>query len=223
MRTLLCLTLFLQLGRAGVAEASCPEVSGPVQEICSLCTQPFGSAGFNSAAGQGFERAQTFVVEHTGRLQAVEIMSGARCCVNGTGGVAIVELRPIVGGKPAEDPATALLSVQYTEAQLSTFRQWSRFDFGDAAIHVAQGQALALVIRGTGPWSIEWSAGSVMLPDDIYPGGKPFLHGPTFPTWTSSDVAEPGRNSDYSFRFVTCDDAVSASAASWGRLKAHYR
>jgi hypothetical protein len=217
VRSLLLLFLILPVGAA--EGAVCAEVQGPKQEICALCGN---YDGFVGGAGQGFERAQTFVVEHTGKLQAVEINSGMKSAVNGTGGVAIFELRPVVAGKPAESPATALMSVQYTEAQLSPFRTWFRFDFGGAAIDVVQGQQLALVLRGTGPWSIEWSAGSVPSPGNLYAGGQQFTKGGAFATWTPHESIQ-GMVSDYSFRLVTCEAAVPVAPSSWGTLKARYR
>jgi hypothetical protein len=202
--------------------APCPETLGPA-------TPKDGQPGvFFAPANETHERAQTFTVVNAGRIRAIEIWDG-RKSGGATGGNAIFDLRPAPLGIPAENSASALASVSLIESQLPTTQGWFRVEFGDAGPLVAVGDILALVVRTTSTWNVEWNGTQATQPGDVYPGGQAYtklpLDGPAGAAgWHDVDEFFPdSQQSDYAIHILTCELAVPASPATWGSLKARYR
>jgi hypothetical protein len=215
------LALFL-LGASQAFAAPCPETLGPA-------TPSDGQPGvFFAPASQQNERAQTFAVVNAGRIRAIEIFGGRKSGL-ATGGNAIFDLRPAPLGIPAENSASALASVSLLESQLPTTQGWFRVEFGDAGPLVAVGDVLALVVRTTSTWSVEWKGTWTTQPGDIYPGGQAYTKFLTDGPWGPAgwhDVDElfpPGEQSDFAVHILTCELAVPAGPATWGSVKAAYR
>jgi hypothetical protein len=210
------------LGTSRAFAAPCPETVGPANE-----QNPQYAALF-APADQQLERAQTFTVVHAGRIRAIEIFDGRKSGL-ATGGYAIFDLRPAPLGIPAESSASALASVSLLESQLPTTQAWFRVEFGDAGPLVAVGDVLALVVRTTSTWSVEWRGTWTTEPGDPYPGGEAYTKfltdGPWgLAGWHDLDEYSPdSRQSDFEVRIQTCELAVPAAAATWGSVKARYR
>jgi hypothetical protein len=220
VKTPLAATLLILLSASQAFAAPCPETLGPAIELA-----PSGS--FYAPADQQIYRAQTFTVVNAGRIRAIEIWDGRKSGL-ATGGNAIFDLRPAPLGIPAENSASALASVSLLESQLPTVAGWFRVEFGDAGPLVAVGDVLALVVRTTSTWSVEWRGTQTTQPGDIYPGGQAYTHlpegGPLSPGWHDLDEFFPdSQQSDFEMRIQTCELAVPASPATWGSLKARYR
>lgn len=183
---------------------------------------------FYAPADQQHERAQTFTVVNAGRIRAIEIWDGRKSGL-ATGGNAIFDLRPAPLGIPAENSASALASVSLLESQLPTVAGWFRVEFGDDGPLVAVGDVLALVVRTTSTWSVEWKGTQTTQPGDVYSGGQAYTKfltdGPWGPAgWHDVDEFFPDSvQSDYAIRIQTCELAVPAGPATWGSVKAAYR
>jgi hypothetical protein len=210
------------LGTSQAFAAPCPETLGPAIE-------PDPQSGvFFAPASQQNERAQTFTVVNAGRIRAIEIYGGNKEG-SGTGGNAIFDLRPAPLGIPAASSASALASVALDASQLPASLGWFRVEFGDAGPLVAVGDVLALVVRTTSTWFVEWRGTQTTQPGDIYPGGQAYTKFLTDGPWGSAgwhDLDEffpDSQQSDFEMRIQTCELAVPAGPATWGSVKAAYR
>lgn len=200
---------------APVSAQPCAEFVGPVNEIRD---------SFSAGPSHGYDRAQTFVVQFGGWIQAVE-MYGSK---QEESGLVRVDLRGIVNGTPSEADALPLIATQVPASTLPGRDTWYRIDFGPPGLAVEPGDVLALVLRYDGTSSVvDWFGATIPHPAEAAPVQAAFTRTPTEPRWRRfSDIFDPQdldpTTFDFAFRIVTCEQAVPALPSSWGALKARY-